>query len=384
MVFRPFSSMLIIDDLEAFEIAHPELVAIDSCGRTTDNKLEFLSQEREEMRRLTTATKISQNVYLGNSADAFNSVIEYITADGKSAAKGFDVCIEAKDMAEVATAATLKEAETFLNGEGNTDILLNRSGSWYARSLTRPLALEFPSSTPPLMTRHNPEAIVNFCDWIYHITHTPPPTQSSEEDAVMTDSEQIDEEESPANERTVLIHCQDGYTESTFLALAYLIFAEGITAHEAWVKLHTTLQRSFFAFESDLQALKYLQSHLLARSPSQTSFRRISTPISTPSWFTHGSFDGSFPSRILPHMYLGNLQHANNPEMLRALGITRVLSIGEQVVWDVEAEMAAGMHLMYLDNVQDNGIDPLLECIDPCLDFLGTPPPYQPCLPPLL
>jgi dual specificity MAP kinase phosphatase len=378
---------LTIDDLEAFEINHPELVAIDSCGRATDNKIEFLTQEREEMRCLTTASKISQNVYLGNSADAFSSVIEYITADGKSAAKGFDVCIEAKDMAEVASVATLKEAEAFLNGEGTTEIVLNTSRSWYTRSLTRPLALEFPSSTPPLMSRHDPEAIVNFCEWIYHITHTPPPSQPSEgpsqpsEDVIMTDATPS-EEQTPGNERTVLIHCQDGYTESTFLALAYLIFAEGITAHEAWIKLHLPLHRSFFAFETDLQALKYLQSHLLARSPTPTSFQRMSTPSPTPSWFTHISFDGSFPSRVLPHMYLGNLQHANNPEMLRALGITRVLSIGEQVIWDMEAETAAGMHLMYLDNVQDNGIDPLLEYIDPCLEFLGTPHPSPPSVSP--
>ena len=71
-------------------------------------------------------------------------------------------------------------------------------------------------------------------------------------------------------------------------------------------------------------------------------------------------------------MYLGNLQHANNPEMLRALGITRVLSIGEQVIWDFEKESNAGMQLLYLDNVQDNGIDPLLDYIDSCLEFLGT------------
>jgi dual specificity MAP kinase phosphatase len=360
--------------MDAFESAHPELVAIDSCGRTTDTKIEFLSQEREEMRRLTTATKISHNVYLGNSADAFNSVIECITADGKSATKGFDVCIETKDMAEIASAETLKQAGTFLNGEGNTDILLNRSGSWYARSLTRPLALEFPSSTPPLITRHDPQAIVNFCDWIYHITHPPTATQASE-DVVMTDTQQ----EPPAGEHTVLIHCQDGYTESTFLALAYLIFSEGITAHEAWVRLHTTLQRSFFAFESDLQALKFLQSHLLDRSPNENALKG---PVPTPQWFTHGTFDGSFPSRILPHMYLGNLQHANNPEMLRAIGITRVLSIGEEVVWDMDSETANGMHLMYLDNVQDNGIDPLLDYIDHCLEFLGIPSPCPPSHPP--
>ena len=62
--------------------------------------------------------------------------------------------------------------------------------------------------------------------------------------------------------------------------------------------------------------------------------------------------------------------------MLRVLGITRVLSIGEEVMWDREREKNAGMRLMYLDNVQDNGIDPLLNYIDACLEFLGTIPTH--------
>jgi len=40
-------------------------------------------------------------------------------------------------------------------------------------------------------------------------------------------------------------------------------------------------------------------------------------------------FDGSFPSRVLPYLYLGNLNHASNPYMLHALGITHVVSVGE-------------------------------------------------------
>ena len=338
-------------------------MAIDSCGRTTDHKIEFLCQEREEMRRLTTASKISHNVYLGNSADVLNSNIEYINSEGKIVTKGFDVVIEAKDLAEVASAAVLKEAETFLNG-GMTEI---PHRSWYARCLTRPLSLEFPSSTPPPSCRHDPEAIVSFCEWVYRIAHTPAITVHTEDTAMGNT-----QDNSYPSPRTILIHCQDGYTESAFFALAYLMFAEGITAHEAWVKLHTDLQRSFFAFEADLKALNYLQPYLLARSPTSSSFQRMSLPSAVPSWFTNLAFDGSFPSRILPHMYLGNLQHANNPEMLRVLGITRVLSIGEQVMWDLERERNAGMYLRYLDNVQDNGIDPLLDYIDSCLEFLGT------------
>ncbi|KXN86091.1 Dual specificity protein phosphatase PPS1 [Leucoagaricus sp. SymC.cos] len=40
-------------------------------------------------------------------------------------------------------------------------------------------------------------------------------------------------------------------------------------------------------------------------------------------------FDGSFPSRVLPFLYLGNLNHATNAYMLHALGITHVVSVGE-------------------------------------------------------
>ena len=183
--------------------------------------------------------------------------------------------------------------------------------------------------------------------------------------------DEITPEPSPMSDRHILIHCTDGYTESTFLALAYLIFAEGITAHEAWVKLHTELGRSFFAFEVDLKTLSFLQPFLLAHSPALAAVVRRSSPPPVPSWFTNPNFDGSFPSRILEHMYLGNLQHANNPGMLRALGIKRVLSIGERVEWDLQKEKEAGMQVLHLENVQDNGIDPLLDYIDHCLDFLG-------------
>ncbi|GJE89850.1 dual specificity phosphatase domain-containing protein [Phanerochaete sordida] len=46
-------------------------------------------------------------------------------------------------------------------------------------------------------------------------------------------------------------------------------------------------------------------------------------------WFNDPRFDGSFPSRVLPFLYLGNLNHAANAYMLHALGITHVVSVGE-------------------------------------------------------
>lgn len=47
------------------------------------------------------------------------------------------------------------------------------------------------------------------------------------------------------------------------------------------------------------------------------------------AWFADPRFDGSFPSRVLPFLYLGNLNHASNAYMLHALGITHVVSVGE-------------------------------------------------------
>ncbi|KAG0330188.1 tyrosine/serine/threonine protein phosphatase pps1 [Podila horticola] len=47
-------------------------------------------------------------------------------------------------------------------------------------------------------------------------------------------------------------------------------------------------------------------------------------------WFYHPEFEGSFPSRILPFLYLGNLAHASNPGLLKSLGIRYVLSVGEE------------------------------------------------------
>ncbi|CAO3593679.1 unnamed protein product [Absidia cylindrospora] len=72
----------------------------------------------------------------------------------------------------------------------------------------------------------------------------------------------------------------------------------------------------------------------------------------TTHWFASPRFEGSFPSRILDFLYLGNLNHATNPGMLRALGITHVVSVGENTNLD-----ASAFRLLYLDNLYDDGID---------------------------
>ncbi|GMF54302.1 unnamed protein product [[Candida] boidinii] len=54
---------------------------------------------------------------------------------------------------------------------------------------------------------------------------------------------------------------------------------------------------------------------------------------------THSSSDcftrlfGSLPSRILPHLYLGSLEHASSLPLLRELGINFIVSVGETIGW---------------------------------------------------
>lgn len=51
------------DRFEKFEQMYPELVAVDSSGYTM-NKLDFVAREREEMRVLTEATEVLENIWV--------------------------------------------------------------------------------------------------------------------------------------------------------------------------------------------------------------------------------------------------------------------------------------------------------------------------------
>ncbi|KAF9286747.1 tyrosine/serine/threonine protein phosphatase pps1 [Mortierella alpina] len=105
-------------------------------------------------------------------------------------------------------------------------------------------------------------------------------------------------------------------------------------------------------------------------------------------WFYHPEFEGSFPSRILPFLYLGNLAHASNPGLLKSLGIRYVLSVGEEAHGLMDAEFVAagegdkdvsvkaeddsntGFMVKLVDDMFDNGVDSLWRHIENCVDFV--------------
>ncbi len=151
------------------------------------------------------------------------------------------------------------------------------------------------------------------------------------------------------------------------------MYAEGVPVHTAWLQMHRERNRNFFAYPSDVALLTSIQERILSESCARKG-RLVAKKGSdeSPTWFS--KMDGSLPSRILPYMYLGNLTHANNPELLRCMGISRILSIGEPVSWDQkEKDKWGAENLVLVDKVQDNGIDPLTDEFEKCLEFIGEP-----------
>ena len=298
------------------------------------------------MCEMSRASEISTNVWLGPTPDS--SLCHAETQES-----AFDILIEASDIAPTPEPESLQHIGELSN--------------------SAPQHIEFPSSgsiIPPVISSSDPDPITEMCKWIYSIANAGI-DQASEEDDADADGD-IPMKNLGSRPRKVLLHCADGYTETTLLGMAYYMYAEGIPLHDAWLRLHCEKQRNFFAYPSDVALLSSLQSRLLAASP-RFQFNKSKTVLKEPAWLSR--IDGSLPSRILPYMYLGNLGHANNPDLLKALGIGKVLSVGEPVNWSkAQLDKWGSENLLYIDRVQDNGVDPLTDQFERCLGFIGRLP----------
>ncbi|UZJ53863.1 hypothetical protein CBS101457_003183 [Exobasidium rhododendri] len=310
------------------------------------------------------------------------------------------------------------------------------------------------------------ESIVNMCIWIKKQSCPNNPKSSSAPHSLLHGALRYGRNSAwPKHQqqfpRRILLHCSDGYTDTSILGLAYLMYAKQLTLPEAYLDMQNRCNRCFFVYARDVPFLQRLSRRLALESKAQmgvpersrsngfnwsvnssnddisssqrgnprrssstrrnsneessahleqsvwarglaaatglvtsssssggqpgpkksnTSLRggaqlgadttRTSTPTprkSTPTppsptldmhpstastkpsvqdhrWFTNPNFQGSFPSKILPFLYLGNLSHAMNPAMLLAIGITHVVSVGESALLppNVEENLVSG------------------------------------------
>lgn len=296
------------------------------------------------MCNMSKASEIANNVWLGPTPD---SLLCPPTDDDPV----FDIFIEANDLAQPPDAHTLKRISEL--------------------SYSAPQHLDFPSSgsiIPQTHAKSGSDPLKMMCQWMQGLAN-PSSTPNTSEDEESDSDGDIQMKVLNPRSRKILIHCTDGYTESTLLALAYYMYAEQIAAHEAWLRLHCDRKRNFFAYPSDVALLASLQPRLVPALPFTSKGQSEATKVE-PAWISR--IDGSLPSRILPYMYLGNLGHANNPDLLKAMGITRILSVGEPANWTKAQIDSWGAHnLLFVDRVQDNGVDPLMKDFERCLEFIG-------------
>ncbi|RDW75115.1 hypothetical protein BP6252_06257 [Coleophoma cylindrospora] len=348
-----YNTFICTSTFDEFVRNHAELVSTDCTGQLTGKVMDFFHQERIEMCTMTKASEISHNVWLGPTPDP---MIDPTLLTGNNP---YDVLIECSDM-----------------GRLNASVLqaIAESGD----KMEQPIYLDFPSSgsiMPPTWSHTEADAILETCKWIYNLSHgilpadSPCPENDGEGDSPMPTA---DAPPTSIPERKILIHCTDGYTESTMLALAYYTFATGLPVPTAWLDLHMSKRRNFFAYPSDVALLTSIAPRLLSESPmhQEKSLSEITELArEEPDWIKN--MDGSLPSRVTDYMYLGNLGHANNPDLLRQMGIRQILSVGETAVWqDGEMERWGEDNVMAIQRVQDNGVDPLTDEFERCLEFI--------------
>ncbi|GAA5973075.1 hypothetical protein JCM21900_004579 [Sporobolomyces salmonicolor] len=439
MVAEPFS---------VFERDHPALVAVDSHGFSR-NRLDFFEREKEEMRVLTQASEIGENVWLGNSQDVpmASTRVRPVSSDSASSLlddgnpHSFAICVESHDGAPLMSATTLahvdqelhtletqgqpfEEVRRLLHGEEiieakSTVLRPQVDDIIHLESLSTPTALGSSSRAQTAFVNQ----LVDLALWLRD--EAAPPLRSNR------------------LPRRVLIHCADGYTETSLLALAYVMLTRRIPAPEAYLFLQLECERSFFVYPTDKDTVlklerrikdvldredeeedatlrweaKQLESTGMERSDSgfvdstedplalvaesksdlpipvgERQEMRLAS-VEMDAWFFGPTFEGHFPSRILPFLYLGNLNHASNALMLKQLGITHVVSLGESALTPPRAppfsfssafrsnpepapnslwleERLGNISVLDMKNVADDGIDSIQPCIDEALAFI--------------
>ncbi|RDL37366.1 Uncharacterized protein BP5553_04799 [Venustampulla echinocandica] len=349
-----YNTFICTSPFTEFEENHADIVATDARGQLTGKVLDFFHQERVEMCTMTRASEIDHNVWLGPTPDPA------IDPSLLEAEDQFDILIECSDLGRLNVAVLQAIAENTAEEE-------------------RPIHIEFPSSgsmMPPTWSHAEADGILETCKWLYNLSHgTIPLTSSNQETADAEGDSPMPSLETPplqARERKILIHCADGYTESTLLGLAYFTYATGLPVPTAWLELHMSKRRNFFAYPSDVALLASIAPRLLSESPvhAEKSLSDITELAKQePEWIRN--IDGSLPSRVTDYMYLGNLGHANNPDLLKQMGIRQILSVGETASWkDGELESWGKDNVMNIQRVQDNGVDPLSDEFERCLEFI--------------
>lgn len=341
-----YKTIIIKDDFSVFEKEFPDYIMYNSTGLAL-KKTEFNELEEIEMRQMSATCEVTEYVYVGHSQE----VPQYTTLEDNP--NQISICIECHELGEMPTPSILTLARETLNELGEEEM---------------------------------PSEIVHFD--MHGIGFSGEAKILYDRFISLLEFMRNQEKQ----KRRILIHCSDGYTESSVLVLIWIMYRLKLNLPQAYLYLQQ--KRSFFVYSADLTLLRKMECLMFGLDEEPEPKRRRSEPsdalenlkigqseemvkvyqanlspskdeVSMHPWFYSPRFEGSFPSRILPFLYLGNLNHATNPEMLRALSITHVVSVGENA--DLQTK---GFEILFLDNLYDDGIDAIRERLDQVVQFV--------------
>jgi dual specificity MAP kinase phosphatase len=388
---------VLVEPFHQVERFCPDLVMIDSQGRTTQHarQTDLFEREARESRAMTRGSEVVEGFWVGNDCDVPGGA-----DDGAGARMSFDLCVRASECCEMPSSGMLSTTSRKLYEMDKRKKELEESGhAWVPSPATIALRnLLSPSTSPgPLpdtgtkrLASPNPQEVTR---------QRRPRRSNTDEDYVSIDCagscrtitgqmrnlnhmtervvdlvyflrKLVEGRDKTGRKRRVLVHCQDGYTESSIIVLAYIMSSLSISLPEAFLHLQLNAKRSFFLYPSDKPLLRKVDARLAADRRSKAlkiiSTTNTATPASVPSptrwkswtlnfgksdadntsasapggpggaiprkktvdvardmlkdeenggspaaldarvWFDDRRFDG-FPSRILPYLYLGNL-----------------------------------------------------------------------------
>ncbi|OCF45047.1 hypothetical protein I317_01098 [Kwoniella heveanensis CBS 569] len=455
---------VVVEPFSKVEKHCPHLVNITSKGENNHEAFhtDLFEREARESRAMTRGSEVVEGLWVGNDCDVPGGA-----DDGAGAEVPFDLCLRASECADMPSPAGLVKAyQHLLQLDRRRRTVEERSSSWTASPATIALRnLLSPSPTSPTTSdvpskrlgsptpndrklRSRSEAPVadheyvqlecsGSCRTITGQIRNPIYMTDKVVELVYFLRKLVEGRDKSGIKRRVLIHCQDGYTESSIIVLSYIMSSLSCSLSEAFLHLQLVAKRSFFLYPSDKPLLRRVDLKLAAdrrakavklvsntaphsSQPTESTGNGKSSPrwrgwgipfsgsgssptsakgpatittstvdvakemlaeqdnggskvaLESKVWFEDRRFDG-FPSRILPFLYLGNLEHADNAAMLKALGISHVVSVGESLVSVPEHEnhsttpgnslcahaRAGQISVLDLTDVRDDGNDPL-------------------------
>ena len=363
-----YNVFIVTDPFSTFERDFPDLVGVTSGGVPV-NHISFPDREMQEMQDLTHATEVYPGVCVGNSADVplWEQGEPEAPFDASCNPGGYDICIECHDQAPFPHNVLLKQAEDHLAAlddlwaAGYTG---HSSPSFFGSPAAPPrpppnantiIHFSFPSAPPAIQSTMS--FLSPFLAFLQSVLHRPRPCKiliyshdGYTESSVLALSLLMAErhcslpeaylELQVARGRSFFVHqCDLGILKRVEAKYSRVADREKQrdaerAGREKWGWSTLMARSSTLGFGASSSS----SSSTSTSTATSGSTPQLSTSIPTPShsdtphrraraqtspllpalvdhhsWFNDIRFDGSFPSRVLPFLYLGNLCVARSP-----------------------------------------------------------------------